>query len=164
MMSGQIRETVLVGALATLAFSLGLHVVVPWGIPAVNMALWDGSFFSINLGWAIFWGLWWEWLFGSVLVAVYRELWMPRMRGPGWRQGLTFGLAWWAFMMVVGFPLLGLLSPLARDGLAPAPGFLALGEGTATPLAFLIAMLAFGGVAGALTTAGRFRPTRFRWR
>lgn len=163
-MNGHLRQSVIVGALATLAFSIGLHMTVLWGIPAVNMALWDGSFFSVNLGWATFWGLWWEWLVGAVLVVVYQDVWVPRTQGPWWRRGLAFGLAWWAFMMVVGFPLLGLLSPLARDGLAPAPGLFALGEGTMTPIAFLVAMLAFGTVAGRLTAAGPFPATRFRWR
>jgi hypothetical protein len=151
-----------VGGIATLVFSLILHLAMLWDIPPLNMALWDGSFLTINMAWATFFGLGLEWLAGALLCLLFVEMWAPHVRGSYWLKGTSFGIAWWGVMMLVGFPLLGLLSPLSRNGLAPDPGLFALGEGPATPFLFLLAMVGFGVIAG-LFLDHRHILGPFRW-
>ena len=157
-----LRQTIWIGGLASLAFSLLLHLALLWNLPPLNVALWDGSFFTINMAWATFWGLGLEWLVGAALVFAFSEYWAPRVSGPYWIKGAGFGVAWWAFMMLVGFPLLGLVSPLSRYGLAPVPGLFAIGEGAATPVFFLLAMVGFGLVAAFFLGTRRILGP-FRW-
>lgn len=148
MQTPSVRRIVWIGGLASLVFSIVLHLSMLWEVPPLNMALWDGSFLTINMGWATFLGLGLEWLIGCLLCLAFAELWAPNVRGSYAFKGSTFGVLWWGFMMILGFPLLGLASPLSRNGLAPYPGLFALGEGPATPILFLLAMVGFGLVAG----------------
>ena len=156
------RQMLWIGGLASLAFSLLLHLALLWNLPPLNMALWAGSFLTANMAWATFWGLGLEWLVGAGLIYAFVQYWAPRVRGPYWYKGVSFGVMWWAVMMVAGFPLLGVLSPLSRYGLAPMPGFFALGEGVAAPIFFLLAMVGFGLVA-AFFLSGQRVLGPFRW-
>ena len=158
-----LRRIAWTGALSTLAFSLLIHISLLWDAPTLNMALWDGGFLTINMAWATFWGLGLELVIGGLLTYLFDHYWAPVIRGPGWFKGASFGVAWWGFMMLLGFPMLGLLSPLSRYGILPAPGFFALGEGAATPFLFLLAMVGFGVVAGFLLGDRRIVGP-FRWR
>lgn len=157
------RRIIWTGGLASLAFSLLLHLSLLWQLPPLNMALWDGSFFTLNMAWATFLGMFLEWLFGSLLCLAFAEFWALNIRASYAVKGATFGVAWWGFMMIVGFPLLGIISPLSRNGLAPYPGLFALGEGPATPVLFLLAMVGFGLVAGYFLDK-RHIWGPFRWR
>lgn len=163
MQAGYWRRIVWTGGIASLVFSLLLHLSLLWELPPMNMALWDGSFLTINMAWATFLGMGIEWLVGALLCLAFAEWWQQRIRGSPLRKGASFGIAWWGFMMIVGFPLLGLLSPLSRNGLAPDPGILALGEGPATPVIFLVAMIGFGLVAGFFLDDQRRIVGPFRW-
>lgn len=156
------KRIIWAGGLATLAFSIVLHLALFWNSPPFNMALWDGGFLTLNMAWATVLGMGIEWIIGALLCFGFAELWVPRIAGPFWVSGVSFGVAWWGVMMLVGLPLLGALSPLSQNGLAPTLGLFGLGEGPATPVLFLLAMAAFGLVAGYLL-GQRHIWGPFRW-
>lgn len=92
------------------------------------------------------------WLFALLYFAVFHAL-----GAATWWLGALTGLVQAAFILTVGMPLLPALHPrMANEQHGPTvvrqlepPGFLALHYGTGTPLAILVAHLAFGAVLGA---------------
>jgi hypothetical protein len=136
-----------------------LTVVLLWGpaigSPSLNLPLWDGTFFTLNLGLAVLIGYICHFGIGVGLALVYQRHWLSGFRGEGWLKGALYGAVVWAALVLVGLPLFDWLDPLVANGLLPAPGFLALALGPAAPIMLLIAHLVYGALVGALVPTQR---------
>jgi len=141
-----------------LTLMLGLGPAI--GGPPINLPLWDGTVFTLNLTWAVAVGYLVHFTIGVVLAFVYVELIMPRLMGEAWLKGALFGALVWALLMIVGLPLFDVLDPLVSDGLMAAPGLFALGLGVSAPIMLLVAHLLYGAVVGSMVGTPEFQVVR----
>jgi len=96
------------------------------------------------------------WLFSLVYVAAFHSFTGPSW-WPQWGTGAAVGLAHAAFVLLVAMPMLPGMHPrMASTTAGPRggrrlepPGFLALNYGMRTPVAIVLAHLAFGVILGA---------------
>lgn len=142
-MSPSWRRSILTGIIATLLFSLFLHLAALVNGPRFNIPLWDGTLVTLNLAAATIVGYGLEFLVGIFLTALYRGL-SSYLKGSAIARGLTYGAMLWIGLMVVGMPLFGAVSPLVRDGLILSPGFFALHLGISAAVVWLLALELFG--------------------
>jgi hypothetical protein len=152
-MSRETERVLIAGTVGTGALTLVLALAPLWGSPVLNFPLWDGTFFTLNLTWAVIVGYGVHFGIGILLALLFQRSIGPRLAGEAWLKGAVFGMAVWLVLMVVGFPLFDLLDPLTLNGLLPSPGFFALGLGVSAPVMLLAAHLIYGAVVG--TLAGR---------
>jgi hypothetical protein len=152
-MTPETRTAILAGLVGTAALTLALALGPSLGAPAVNLPLWDGTFFTLNLTWAVAFGYVVHFTIGVLLALVFQRRLRDRLSGEPWLRGAVFGLLVWAVLMVVGLPLFDVLDPLVSNGLLPSPGFFALGLGPTAPVMLLAAHLIYGAVVGSI--AGR---------
>ncbi len=137
-----IRPLVL-SLVSTVVFDLLLATAPMFGAPVLNVALWDGSFLTLNLKIAIISGFILEIVIGGILVYLYHH-WISRyFRAPYWQKGLFFGVVLWGAVMVLGLPIFGHINPLVNNGLMLAPGLFARHFGRSTALIFLAALWGF---------------------
>jgi hypothetical protein len=161
-MQSHVRRTILAGLAGTAALTLILAWGPTVGAPALNLPLWDGTFFTLNLGVAVTLGYVVHFAIGVVLALLYQSRVAPRLNGEGWWRGALFGLMVWAGLMLVGLPLFDWLDPLVQNGLLTAPGLFALGLGMTAPVMLLLAHLVFGAIVGAITAIDEYQPVRRR--
>jgi hypothetical protein len=152
-MTRETERALIAGAVGTGALTLVLALAPSLGSPALNFPLWDGTFFTMNLTWAVILGYGVHFAIGISLAMLFQRTFQSRLPGEAWLQGAVYGFFIWLALMVVGLPLFDLLDPLAANGLLPSPGFFALGLGATAPVMLLVAHLIYGAVVGSL--AGR---------
>ena len=138
------------GIVATL-FGLGLLQLAPAvGSPAIHLAMWAGSFLSLNLAFAtvagriILLGL------GIGGAALYARHLRPRLPGPPLIGGLAFGGVLWLVNMTVVLPLFDRMSPLVQQGLMMAPGVFSWRWGRGAWLVWFLASAGYGAALGVL--------------
>jgi hypothetical protein len=151
-MTRDTRLAMMAGLVGTAALTLALALGPALGAPPLNLPLWDGTFFTMNLAWAVVLGYAVHFAIGILLALLYFRRVRDRLGGEPWLRGALFGLMVWLVLMVVGLPVFDLLDPLVADGLLPSPGFFALGLGSSAPVMLLAAHLIYGAVVG--TVAG----------
>ena len=150
-MTRDTERALVAGAVGTAALTLMLALAPQLGSPALNFPLWDGTFFTLNLTWAVVLGYAVHFAIGMSLAVLFQRTVLPRYGSEAWLKGAAFGFLVWLTLMVAGFPLFDVLDPLAANGLLPSPGFFALGLGPTAPVMLLAAHLIYGAVVGALT-------------
>jgi hypothetical protein len=150
-MTRETERALIAGAVGTAALTLMLALAPSLGSPALNFPLWDGTFFTLNLTWAVILGYGVHFAIGISLAILFQRTFLTRLGGEAWLKGAVFGFLVWLVLMVVGLPLFDLLDPLAANGILPAPGFFALGLGVTAPVMLLVAHLIYGAVVGSLT-------------
>lgn len=150
-MQPQIRRAILAGLVGTAALTLVLAWGPTIGAPPLNLPLWDGTFFTLNLGLALVFGYLIHFAIGVALALLYQKRVLPRLTGEGWQRGALFGAGIWGILMIVGLPLFDWLDPLVENGLMVSPGVFALGLGTAAPVMMLMAHLVYGALVGTIT-------------
>lgn len=158
----QTRRAVLSGIVGTAALTLILAWGPSIGAPPLNLPLWDGTFFTLNLGLAVAVGYVLHFLIGIGLALWYQRWWRDRLQGEAWVRGALFGLAVWGVLMLLGLPLFDWLDPLVENGLMAAPGLFALGLGAAAPVILLAAHLVYGALVGAIAGVDDVEPVRRR--
>lgn len=144
------------GIVATLVFSLVTDIIPTFYGPRLNIALWDGTFVTLNLTLAVIVGYGLELLIGVGLTAFYAK----HLRHPGINpilEGLLYGVATWLVFMVIGIPIFDAVSPFVQSGLMMSPGFFLWRLGFIAPISWLIASSLFGIVIG------YFLDLRFSW-
>ncbi|SMC04311.1 hypothetical protein SAMN00768000_1578 [Sulfobacillus thermosulfidooxidans DSM 9293] len=139
-----LNRAIIMGILGTILFEALVASAPMMGAPVLNVALWDGSLFTLNLRLATILGFGLELLLGTILAYIYQHWIGWRLQGPFWQKGLVFGISLWVLLMVFGLPLFDRISPLVNNGLMLAPGLFAKRFGLSTALTFLLALLAFG--------------------
>ncbi len=152
------------GLLAGLAGTAALTLILAWGptvgAPPLNLPLWDGTFLTLNLGWAIALGYLAHFAIGSGLALLYQRRVRTLWRVEPWLSGAVYGAWVWLALMLVGLPLFDVLDPLVSDGLLTAPGLFALGLGITAPVMLLVAHLVFGGLVGLICGPEQHQPVR----
>ena len=156
------RRVVAAGLVATLILTLVLAAGPAIGAPPLNLPLWDGTLFTLNLPLAVGFGYLVHFAVGLALASLYVQVAEPRLTGEPWLKGAVFGALVWAALMLVGLPLFDALDPLVANGLMAAPGVFALGLGVTAPLMLLVAHLLYGAVLGQLTGARALPVVRRR--
>lgn len=153
------QRAALTGILATLLFSLFLQLTGIFRLPNMNLALWNGTLVTLNLGAATVVGYVLEFAIGIGLTLLYVRV-SPHIKGSALRKGLWYGLGLWMALMVIGLPLFGWVSPLVRDGLMMSPGFFAAHMGIAATITWLLALEIYSLSVSYLVSAKTFRlPT-----
>ncbi|MCY0878255.1 MAG: hypothetical protein OWU84_04885 [Firmicutes bacterium] len=131
------------GIIGTLLFFVTLALSPLFHLAPMRVPLWTGGFLTLNLGVASFLGYLLDFLIGVGLAWLYDQ----------WRKGavrrtvghhLAFGTLLWLFMMIIGFPLFDLLSPLVQHGYFLGPGIFLWRLGFWAPVLWLAASLAYG--------------------
>jgi hypothetical protein len=161
-MEPHVRRAILAGLVGTAALTLILAWGPTVGAPALNLPLWDGTFFTLNLGVAVTLGYIVHFAIGVALALLYQNRVAPRLSGEGWWRGAIFGFGVWSVLMVLGLPLFDWLDPLVQNGLLTAPGFFALGLGATAPVMLLLAHLVYGAIVGVLAPVDAIEPLRRR--
>ncbi|HBQ93778.1 MAG: hypothetical protein M1294_00090 [Firmicutes bacterium] len=131
------------GFVGTMAFEVLMTAAPMFGAPVINVALWDGSFLTLNLKFATITGLVIEIAFGTILAYLYHNWITTHLQGPYWQKGLFFGVVLWGGVMIFGLPVFDHISPLVNNGLMLAPGLFARNFGQPTALIFLAALWGF---------------------
>jgi hypothetical protein len=157
-MEPHVRRAVTAGLAGTAALTLILAWGPTVGAPPLNLPLWDGTFFTLNLGVAVALGYLVHFAIGVALALLYQNWARVRLPGEGWFRGAIFGTAVWAVLMVLGLPLFDWLDPLVSNGLLAAPGLFALGLGATAPAMLLLAHLVYGAIVGALISLDEYQP------
>ncbi|WP_053960100.1 hypothetical protein [Sulfobacillus thermosulfidooxidans] len=139
----QLNRAVIMGILGTILFEALVASAPMIGAPVLNVALWDGSLFTLNLRLATILGFGLEIMLGTVLAYIYQHWIGWRLKGSFLQKGLIFGTSLWILLMVFGLPLFDRISPLVNNGLMLAPGLFATRFGLSTAFTFLFALLAF---------------------
>lgn len=146
-----IIRALLAGLAGTVAFTALIYAGPSMGLPRMDIATMLGTMFVANPGAAFAPGLAMHLMIGLVLALGYAFLFAHWLPGRPWLRGALYGLVPWAMMMVVVLPMLGLVHPLVRAGMMPAPGLFLSGMGTVmAPLGGLIGHLVYGAVLGAV--------------
>lgn len=145
------RRAIVAGLVGTLALTLTLAWGPTIGAPPLNLPLWDGTFFTLNLGLAVALGYFIHFAVGVALAIAYQKWFQHRLSGEGWLRGAVFGLIIWGALMLVGLPIFDVLDPLVENGLMSSPGLFAMGLGIAAPVMLLFAHLIYGSIVGAMT-------------
>jgi uncharacterized membrane protein YagU involved in acid resistance len=137
-------RAVLAGLIATIIMSIIQAMAPMMGFPRMDIAAMMGSMFggSLVLGWVV------HLMMGSIVwAAVYAYVAEPRLGGPPWARGLIYGFMLAAFVLIIGFPLVGTMFA----SLTLKPGFLSMGMGGATAtMGVIIGHLAYGLVLGVI--------------
>lgn len=143
------RKIWVAGIVGTALFALVMDLIPSLHGPRLNVALWDGSFVTLNLSVAIIVGYVLEFLVGVGLAALYHKYWTV---GPdnALARGLTFGLVSWLVFMAIGLPIFDRVSPLVQNGLMLAPGFFLWRMGILAPIVWLVASALYGSSVGYL--------------
>ncbi len=144
------RHIWIAGIIGTALFALILDLIPSMHGPRLNVALWDGSFVTLNLSVAIIVGYVLEFLIGVGLAALYLKYWRVGPANPVMR-GALFGLALWLVSMAIGMPIFDRLSPLVQNGLLLGPGAFLWRLGIVAPLIWLLASLVYGSSIGYVT-------------
>lgn len=137
----------LAGIIGTVLFSLMMDLAPILRAPHLNVALWDGSFITLNLKIALIVGYGLQFLIGVGLAALYRRYWAQGSTNPA-LKGLLFGVATWVVFMAIGLPIFDRISPLVQNGLMLGPGPFLWRMGLTASLTWLIASLLFGSTVG----------------
>ncbi len=156
------RRVVAAGLAATLVLTLALAAGPAIGAPPLNLPLWDGTLFTLNLTLAVGFGYLVHFAVGVVLASLYVQVVAPRLTAEPWLKGAIFGTMVWAALLLIGLPLFDALDPLVANGLMAAPGVAALGLGVAAPPMLLVAHLLYGAVLGQLTGDNAVKVVRRR--
>ncbi|MCL5115691.1 MAG: hypothetical protein M1272_00875 [Firmicutes bacterium] len=135
------------GIVGTVLFALVMDLIPTIHGPRLNVALWDGSFVTLNLSVAIIVGYVLEFLIGVGLAALYHKYWTFGSENPVLR-GLLFGVATWAIFMAIGVPIFDRVSPLVQNGLMLGPGAFLWRMGIMAPVTWLIASVLYGSTVG----------------
>ncbi len=134
------------GLVGTALFALILDILPTGGEP-INIALWDGSFVTLNLTIAVIIGYVLEFLIGVGLAFLYHKYWGLDRERPAMR-GLLFGVGTWAVFMIIGMPIFDAVSPLVQHGFLLGPGLFLWRIGIMAPISWLIASAAYGTAVG----------------
>jgi hypothetical protein len=155
-------RVVVTGIVATMALTAALALGPLIGAPPLNLPLWDGTFFTLNLTLAVALGYLAHFAIGVALALVYLQGVAPRLGGEPWLRGAVFGLLVWVALLLVGLPLFDALDPLVENGLMAAPGFLAMNLGLSGALMLLVGHLVYGAILGGLIGDPGFQAVRRR--
>ncbi len=136
----RLAPLIVFGLAGTAIFDLFTTAAPMFGAPVLNVALWDGSFLTLNLKMAIVGGFIIEMALGGLLAYLYHLGIARYFQAPYWQKGLFFGVVLWGLVMMVGLPVFDRVSPLVNNGLMLAPGLFARHFGRATALIFLAAL------------------------
>lgn len=147
------RRIWLAGLIGTALFALIMSKLPGLQGPRINIALWDGSFVTLNLSVAIIVGYGMEFLVGVGLAAVYHKCWRIRYESP-LLSGLLFGAVLWAIFMAIGIPIFDRISPLVQQGFLLGPGAFLWRLGIAAPIGWLVASMVFGSTVGYVVNRG----------
>lgn len=137
------RRPLVAGVIATLLYNVLLQFSPLVGGQTLNIALWDGTFLTLNLGLATLVGYVMEFIIGTILAVLYIRFIPQQTSHSILKTGMVFGLALWAVAMIVGLPLFDSISPLVQNGLMLSPGLFAFHLGLSATLAFLVASLGY---------------------
>lgn len=147
------------GLLGTVALTVLIYMAPLMGFPPMDLATMLGTMFISNPSAAFLPGLVMHFMIGLILALGYAFVFARLLPGQPWVRGALYGVIPWLLAMVVVMPMMGLVHPLVRAGMMPAPGFFLAGVGTVmAPLGSLIGHLVYGAVVGA--TYGRPRAER----
>lgn len=163
-MQSDTRRAIVSGLAGTAALTLTLAWGPTIGAPPLNLPLWDGTFFTLNLGLAVALGYVVHFAIGAALAVLYQKWFRHRLSGEGWLRGAVFGLIIWGALMLAGLPVFDVLDPLVENGLMSSPGLFALGLGIAAPVMLLFAHLLYGSIVGAMTDASHAPLSQLRRR
>lgn len=141
------------GMVGTALFALMLDLIPSLHGPRLNMALWDGSFVTLNLSAAIFVGYALELLMGVGMAYLYQHYWHYGPANP-LARGMLFGIVMWLTFMVIGMPIFDQLSPLVQHGLMLGPGMFLWRMGVMAPLTWLVASILYGSGVGYVMNHG----------
>ncbi|MDA8206926.1 MAG: hypothetical protein M0Z36_12735 [Thermaerobacter sp.] len=141
------RRIWIAGLIGTAVFALIMDLAPAIHGPRLNIALWDGTFVTLNLRVAIIVGYVLEFLIGVGLAAAYHKYWRYRADNP-LIGGVLYGALLWAVFMAFGIPLFDRISPLVRHGLMLGPGAFLWRLGLAAPILWLAASMVFGSTVG----------------
>ena len=149
---------------AGLAGTAALTLILAWGptvgAPPLNLPLWDGTFFTLNLGMAVMIGYLVHFAIGVGLAFLFQRRFQGRWNVEPWLAGALFGFVVWLALMAVGLPVFDTLDPLVSNGLLTAPGLFAMGLGLTAPAMLLLAHLVYGALVGAITGVEQYQPVR----
>jgi len=137
-------RAVLAGLIATIVMSIVQAMAPIMRFPGMDIAAMVGSMLggSLAAGWIV------HLMMGTILWAsVYAYFVEPRLGGAAWVRGLTYGFLLAAFVLIIGFPLVGAMF----SSLTPKPGFLGIGMGGAMgTTGVVVGHLVYGLVLGAV--------------
>ncbi|WP_207711579.1 hypothetical protein [Sulfobacillus harzensis] len=137
------RRIWIAGIIGTALFALVMDLIPSLHGPKLNIALWDGTFVTLNLSVAIIVGYVLEFLIGVGMAALYHKYWSFGPANPVIR-GILFGLAVWLAFMAIGVPIFDRISPLVQNGLLLGPGAFLWRMGIMAPITWLVASLVYG--------------------
>lgn len=141
------------GIIGTVLFAMAMDLLPTVQGAHVNVALWDGSFVTLNLSVAIIVGYVLEFLIGVGLAALYHKYWRFGSERPVLR-GLMFGLITWILFMAIGLPIFDRISPLVQQGLLLGPGAFLWRMGVMAPITWLVALMLYGSTVGYVMERG----------
>lgn len=137
-------RAMLAGLIATITMSIVQAMAPMMGLPRMDIAAMVGSMFggSPMVGWIL------HLMMGTILwAAVYAYSVEPRLVGAPWVRGLSYGFLLAAFVLVIGFPVVGALF----SSLTSKPGFLGMRIGGAMgTMGVIVGHLVYGLLLGAI--------------
>lgn len=144
------KRLFLAGFAASIAMTALMYVAPMMGMPKMDIATMLGTMFLASRGPAFWLGMMIHLMMGIVLFpAIYRFVLQPSS-GSGTGRGVLFGLVLWAAANFMVMPMMGVIHPMVKSGMMPAPGFLMLNLGAMAPVGSLIGHLVYGALLGKL--------------
>ncbi len=143
------KKLLLAGFAATVAMTALMYMAPMMGMPKMDIATMLGTMILASPGPAFWVGMMIHFMMGTVLFpAIYGFALQPSSNGTG--RGVAFGLVLWAAANLMVMPMMGVIHPMVKSGMMPAPGFLMLNLGIMAPVGSLIGHLVYGALLGKL--------------
>lgn len=144
------KKQFLAGFVATAAMTALMYMAPVMGMPKMDIATMLGTMFLASLGTAFWLGLMIHLMMGTLLFPTTYRLALQPGTGAGTGRGLLFGLILWAAANFMVMPMMGVIHPMVKSGMMPAPGLLMLNLGVMAPVGSLLGHLVYGGLLGTL--------------
>jgi len=136
------------GFLATLAITTVMYLLLAFGVAQIDLPIWMARLFvadpvkveAVGLAVHLTLGFGFAWIFAALVE--------PRLTLSPGQNGLVFGAMLWAFVQLIGVPVLSELASVIRPDPGIPVGWLASRLGVGAAAASLLAHLAYGGTLG----------------
>lgn len=144
------QKVFVAGLVATVVMTAMMYAGPMMGMPKMDVATMLGTMFTQHMKTAFWIGTIIHLMMGVVLFPfVYAKLLQPAS-GNGAVRGITMGVILFLLSNLVLMPMMGIIHPMVKSGMMPAPGLLMLHMGTMAPLGSLLGHLIYGALLGAL--------------
>lgn len=144
------QKVLVAGLVATAVMTAMMYAGPMMGMPKMDVATMLGTMFTHNMKTAFWVGMMAHLMMGIVLFPfVYAKLLQPSS-GNGAVRGIMMGVILFLLTNLVVMPMMGMIHPMVKSGMMPAPGLLMLHMGTMAPLGSLLGHLVYGALLGTL--------------